>query len=112
MIDDDSDFLTAVTPFLKSHGYEVAVTISSEEGFLLLQSFLPNLILLNVDIGTKDGRELSKKIKGSVEFHHIPVVLLSSSPDSLKLYRNFGADAIIDKPFKLPIFLDVLHRFF
>jgi CheY-like chemotaxis protein len=60
----------------------------------------PGLILLDLNMPKKDGREALKEIKGNADLREIPVVVLTTSKDEedvLKSY-NLGANSYITKP--------------
>lgn len=61
---------------------------------------LPDLILLDLNMPRKDGREALKEIKGDSRLRDIPVVILSTSRDErdIKLCRDAGASGFIVKP--------------
>jgi len=76
------------------------VTTSCEEGLNILNSFKPDLIYLDINVGTEDGREMCKHIKAMAEHKHIPIILISANDDSLKSYKEYQADSIMRKPFE------------
>jgi DNA-binding response OmpR family regulator len=98
VVDDEKDLLAVVKGYLKRAGYDVAVTTSCDEGLKILRSFKPDLIYLDVNVGTEDSREMCKHIKSLAEHKHIPIVLISTNDDALKTYRDYQADAIMRKP--------------
>ena len=60
----------------------------------------PGLILLDLNMPRKDGREALKEIKANEELRNIPVVILTTSgqeEDKVKGY-NLGAASYITKP--------------
>lgn len=64
---------------------------------------LPDLILLDLNLPRKDGREVLAEIKNSAEWKHIPVVVLTSSKaeeDVLASYQ-LHANSYISKPIDL-----------
>ena len=70
----------------------------------------PDLILLDLNLPKKDGREVLKEIKESPLFASIPVVILTTSAseaDILKSYR-LHANCYITKPVDLDGFLKVV----
>lgn len=60
----------------------------------------PALILLDLNMPRKDGREALKEIKGDPRLRHIPVVILTTSraeEDVLRTY-DLGANSFVIKP--------------
>ena len=71
----------------------------------------PDLILLDLNLPKKDGREVLKEIKENAALKSIPVVILttsSSSEDVLNSYR-LHANCYITKPVALDGFLTVVQ---
>jgi two-component system, chemotaxis family, response regulator Rcp1 len=71
----------------------------------------PDLILLDLNLPKKDGREVLKEIKESMSLRSIPVVILttsSSEADVLQSY-NLHANCYISKPVDLEGFLKVVQ---
>jgi two-component system response regulator len=68
------------------------------------------LILLDLNMPRKDGRELLAEIKSDDRFRRIPVVVLTTSQsddDVLKAY-HLNANCYISKPVDLDQFLKVV----
>lgn len=65
-----------------------------------IKSPKPGIILLDLNMPKKDGREALKEIKENPEFKRIPIIILTTSnaeEDVLKTY-NLGANSFITKP--------------
>jgi CheY-like chemotaxis protein len=60
----------------------------------------PGLILLDLNMPKKDGREALKEIKGDPELRQIPVVVLTTSKADEDILRSYdsGASSFISKP--------------
>jgi CheY-like chemotaxis protein len=60
----------------------------------------PGLILLDLNMPKKDGREALKEIKGNPNWRGIPVVVLTTSEAEEDIYRtyNLGVNSFITKP--------------
>lgn len=70
------------------------------------QVFKPDLVLLDLNLPRKDGREVLAEMKKDPELRRIPVVVLTSSDaetDVLKSYE-LGANCYITKPVSLSQF--------
>lgn len=60
----------------------------------------PGLILLDLNMPKKDGREALKEIKDDPDLRRIPVVILTTSKAEEDIYRSYdlGANSFITKP--------------
>lgn len=76
VIDDDKFIRTVYATKLKAEKFEVDVAADGEEGFEKVKSFKPDLILLDIMMGEKDGFGVLEKLKESK--NKIPVVVFSS----------------------------------
>ncbi len=60
----------------------------------------PGLILLDLNMPKKDGREALKQIKADANLRRIPIVILTTSKADEDIYRSYdlGANSFITKP--------------
>jgi len=71
----------------------------------------PDLILLDLNLPRKDGREVLAEIKDDADLRRIPVVILTMSKaeeDIIKTY-NLHANCYITKPVDLDRFIEVVR---
>ena len=71
----------------------------------------PDLVLLDLNLPRRDGREVLEDIKKDPKLRHIPVVILTSSQaeeDILRSYR-LHANCFITKPVDLEQLTKVVH---
>jgi len=71
----------------------------------------PDLILLDLNLPKKDGREVLAEVKGDEDLKRIPVVIMTVSEaeeDILKTY-NLHANCYITKPIDLDQFIKVVR---
>ena len=70
----------------------------------------PDLILLDLNLPKKDGREVLGEIKESPELKSIPVVILTTSASEADILRSYRlhANCYITKPVGLAGFLEVI----
>jgi chemotaxis family two-component system response regulator Rcp1 len=70
----------------------------------------PDLILLDLNLPKKDGREVLKEIKESTTLKSIPVVILTTSASDADILRSYllHANCYITKPVGLDGFLQVV----
>lgn len=70
----------------------------------------PDLILLDLNLPRKDGREVLAEIKNDPDLKRIPVVVLTTSKaeeDIIKMYDNY-ANCYITKPVDLDEFISII----
>lgn len=71
----------------------------------------PDLILLDLNLPRKDGRQVLREVKADPELRQIPVIVLTVSraeDDILKSY-NLNANCYVSKPLELEQFLAVVR---
>lgn len=67
-------------------------------------------MLLDINVGHEDGRTICTEIKSSVDYQHVPIVLISANLEALKTYLDYGADEILEKPFEVKPLLQLIQR--
>jgi DNA-binding response OmpR family regulator len=101
VLDDDLDILELVQMALSMNGYTVK-TISRWENLEdTVQDYRPELVLLDVSLGTADGRDLCLKLKTSPATRDIAVVLFSANTEMQNSVGTCMADSFLAKPFDL-----------
>ena len=95
-------------------GVDIEVARDGEQAMSYLNqcadSNCPDLILLDLNMPKKDGREVLAELKGLQRFRATPVVILTTSEseeDVLKSY-NLQASCYVTKPFDLQRFTDII----
>jgi CheY-like chemotaxis protein len=74
------------------------------------RTLLPDLILLDLNMPRKDGREALSEIKANPRLRHIPVVVLTTSSSDGDVYKSYdiGANSYITKPVTFDSLVKVL----
>lgn len=77
----------------------------------LANSPRPGLILLDLNMPRKDGREALGEIKADPQLRSIPVIILTTSAAEEDIYRtyNLGANSYITKPVTFQDLVDVMQ---
>jgi len=63
LIDDEEILLETVSDDLRESGYEVTTAISGDEGLSSFKSRQHDLVIIDLNMGGRDGLEISKEIK-------------------------------------------------
>ena len=71
----------------------------------------PNLILLDLNLPKKDGREVLSEIKQNTHLNGIPIIILttSQSEDDVANCYKLQASCFVTKPIDLEKFVDVIR---
>ena len=75
------------------------------------QSSRPDLILLDLNLPRRDGREVLAELKADPELKQIPVVVLTTSSAELDIVKSYQlhANCYITKPLDLDQFVNVVR---
>jgi len=104
VVDDTPSNLEVITETLSSVGYIVATAISGERALKRLQNYLPDLILLDVQMPGIDGFATCQQIKANPDTTKIPIIFITAFSDTQSVVKGFSVGAVdyISKPFQEP----------
>lgn len=102
VVDDTPANLEVITETLSSVGYTVATAIDGERALNRLKTYVPDLILLDVQMPGIDGFETCKQIKENPNTASIPIIFITALSDIGSMVRGFSLGAVdyISKPFQ------------
>ena len=110
VIDDDKDLLEVTKSLLSRKGFEVETNDNWDGALQLLDSFQPQLILLDVFLNGIDGLDICKKLKSMPNTCHIPILIFSAYPSvAERVIYEYGADDFIAKPFEVNDLVSKVH---
>ena len=89
-------------------GVEALTCLRRQGGYA--EAKRPDLILLDLNLPKKDGREVLAEIKNDEALKYIPVVILTTSQDEQDVLKSYGlhANCYITKPVELEQFISVV----
>ena len=91
-------------------GYECKVVQNCSNIIPLMESFHPDLVLIEYFLPFVNGGELCTQVKADYRFSGIPVILYSAYPQILWSVKEYGCDEFIAKPFDLDDLLFTAER--
>lgn len=112
VVDDEPNILRMVAQYLTTENFTVEMASSGVEALGKVDTFDPELILLDVMMPGMDGFEVLDKIKGNPAHAATPVIMLTArdqSADVLKGYQS-GATAYQVKPFDMDELLETIDK--
>ena len=86
---------------LEATGYEVTVVESGDAVMRLVESFSPDLILMDIIMDDGDGYQTCRKLKRNDTTKDIPIIMISSKSNEVdrKWALKLGATDYIVKPY-------------
>lgn len=108
VIEDNVDTLTVIELILSAAGYRVKSFSNWKLGYNEIEIYKPDLLLLDVQLGTADGRNLAKTLKNKADTCHIPIILFSSNHSVVDNLIECQADDFIAKPIKVEDLITVV----
>jgi Response regulators consisting of a CheY-like receiver domain and a winged-helix DNA-binding domain len=109
-IDDDINLGQVVTLALKDAGYEVYYQTSLTAIHSIISEIIPDIIVLDVEIGNKNGIEVAPELKSIAP--KIPILFISSHVESSNVAKalDAGGIAYLKKPFDIEELLAYISR--
>ena len=107
VIDDDIDLLMLLERSLQKHAYLIETAASLQEAEEIIPAFIPDIVLLDINVRGDDGRKLCWKLKNSPILTNPKVILMSGYDLNTGRAFLFGADDLVVKPFQIEY---LLHR--
>jgi CheY-like chemotaxis protein len=77
IVDDEEDVRDYLSTLLQDNGYETVTANDGEEGLKKVREVKPHLITLDVSMPEKSGVKFYREMKGSDDFKHIPIVMVT-----------------------------------
>ena len=101
VVDDEPEVRKLMEHFLIDKGYEVRVAGNGREGLDALDTFTPDLVLLDMHMPELDGAEMLKQL--AIRSPTLPVIMVTVNEDVETTSRllQLGAADYVPKPFNL-----------
>jgi DNA-binding response OmpR family regulator len=112
VVEDDPDILEFLQVLFAQEGYIVAIADQPEDVENLHDGSLPDLILIDVSLSGKDGRDIVKHLKSQTETSSIPIIMFSAYLHAEETALAAGADDFVAKPFEVEELLEKIARHF
>ncbi|HVN61347.1 MAG TPA: response regulator transcription factor [Gaiellaceae bacterium] len=110
IVDDNGSFLAAARGLLEQEGLDVVgIAATTEEALQLAEELRPDLLLVDIMLGTESGFELTRRLVERDSGEEAAVILISTHSES-----DF-ADLIAESPAlgflpKSELSVDAIHR--
>ena len=117
MIDDDPEFVEAITNILDAKGYDVVSAGDGKDGVAKAKQEKPDIILLDVMMTTKsEGFDVARELSKDANLKGTPVIMLTGVRKEMNLPFGFEPDAdwlpvkaFLEKPVKPEVLLKTIE---
>ena len=98
IVDDDNNIAELISLYLTKECFETLIVNDGESVMPSMESFSPNLILLDIMLPGMDGYQVCREVRAK---YSVPIIMLSAKGEVFDkvLGLELGADDYIEKPF-------------
>lgn len=98
IVDDDNNIAELIALYLTKECFEIQIVNDGESAITAVDSFHPNLILLDLMLPGMDGYQVCREVRAKSS---IPIIMLSAKGEIFDkvLGLELGADDYMEKPF-------------
>jgi len=108
VIEDDLAVREAVTRVLQSEDYEVSSAACSKDAFRYFNEKKIDIVILDLSLGPEQGWEIFQALKKSQP--GLPIIVTSARSDQLAHSSAREASGVLEKPFDVPVLLNILRQ--
>ena len=100
IVDDEPNIVVSLEFLMRQEGYETQVARDGDEALAAVESFRPDLVLLDVNMPRRDGFEVCQKLRAD-GWTELKIVMLTAKGRDIEIEKGLalGADAYVTKPF-------------
>jgi len=100
VVDDEPDNFDVIETLLSAQNYQLHYAASGQSAIASLDTFEPDLILLDVMMPGMDGIEVCQRIKAMPQWESVPIIVVTALTTKKDLAQclTAGADDFISKP--------------
>ena len=101
IVDDEPNIIISLEFLMKKEGFEIAVAADGDEALAKVDSFAPDLVLLDVMMPKKSGYEVCEALRADPARAGLKIVMLTAKGRDTEVAKGLaiGADAYVTKPF-------------
>ncbi|TXH06085.1 MAG: response regulator [Rhodocyclaceae bacterium] len=101
IVDDEPNIVISLEFLMKKEGFEVAIANDGEDALAKVDSFGPDLVLLDVMMPRKSGFEVCEALRADPAKSTLKIVMLTAKGRDTEVAKGLaiGADAYMTKPF-------------
>jgi DNA-binding response OmpR family regulator len=101
VVDDEPEVRTFMEHLLTTRGYEVRVAENGRQGLAALDTFTPDVVLLDMHMPELDGVETLKQLAARAPALPVIMVTVNDDVETTARLLQLGAADYVPKPFNL-----------
>ena len=107
VVDDEVDLVETIKLFLETRNFLVSCAYDGASGLEVIKKEKPDVIILDIMMPKKDGRQTLKELKANEETKNIPVIMLTAKEEQTDRSNaiELGAYEYVTKPYDSYILL-------
>lgn len=112
IVDDEPNIVMSLEYTFKKNNFEVFIARDGQEALDILESELPDVIILDVMMPMVDGYSTLEQIKKDERLDNCKVIFLSAKNKEKDIEKglSLGANLYITKPFSLKKLVEKVHE--
>lgn len=101
IVDDEPNIVIPIHFLMEQNGYNVAVAYNGNDAMAAVDTFQPDLIILDLMLPGMDGFEICQQIRENPAWSHIRIIIVTAMGREANMAKGIamGADAYVIKPF-------------
>ena len=111
LIDDDPDIVEVTKFILEDANFLVLTAGTAEEGLIIVEKEMVDLILIDLFLPKMQGWELSKQLKNNDRYKHIPIIIFTANAGVIKkTVTEMGGDDFLIKPYEQAMLIEKINN--
>src|SRR5262245_29584502 len=110
VVEDDDALSSLMVALLEDEGYEIRVAPDGAQAVSVLETWHPNVIVLDLRMPRMDGWRFREAQRANPDLCDIPVVVVSALTNLPEHVAGLDAAAVVAKPFELDVLLAAIAR--
>ena len=118
IIDDDVEYVDAMTNLLDARGYTVASAHNGKDGVAAAKANRPDLVILDVMMtSTSEGFDVAREFHDDADLKEVPIIMITGVRKEMNLPFAFEPDsewlpvkALLEKPVKPEVLLKTIEE--
>jgi chemosensory pili system protein ChpA (sensor histidine kinase/response regulator) len=112
IVEDNLDFHMLTKLALNKSGYRVESLFDGKLKEVLQKLIKCDIVLLDIDLPSASGADISNEIKNNPGTNHIPIIMITGNAEGPALCTQAHADACLIKPFPFASLLQTIEGIF